>query len=212
MGSSGAMQRKIQSRSLSLTRLGPTSSSPSRVPSRRCCGHSNRVLNISEARPFQISLRSRLLTSSSFSKMSRFGLAWSPRFRVLVTSTGPRIPAQTGCFSSKVCRPLVVVVRITSMFARQRTSQSWTSAIGFARIQPMLPGMRRSNANLPNASLPTEKLTLRRRESLFSRYPCKLKRMDRVPPKSIEPTGGSRFCRSGFLSQRRLPPLAHAHR
>ena len=29
---------------------------------------------------------------------------------------------------------------------------------------------------------------------------------------SIEPTGGSRFCRSAFLSQRRLPPVAHARR
>ena len=29
---------------------------------------------------------------------------------------------------------------------------------------------------------------------------------------SIEPTGGSRFCPSAFVSQRRLPPVAHAHR
>ncbi len=29
---------------------------------------------------------------------------------------------------------------------------------------------------------------------------------------SMEPTGGSRFARSAFVSQWRLPPVAHAHR
>lgn len=29
---------------------------------------------------------------------------------------------------------------------------------------------------------------------------------------SIEPTGGSRFCLLVFVSQRRLPPVAHARR
>ena len=29
---------------------------------------------------------------------------------------------------------------------------------------------------------------------------------------SIEPTGGSRFCLSRFVSQWRLPPVAHARR
>ena len=176
MDSNGAMQPKIQSRLLIPTRLGPTNSSPSPVPSRRYYGQSNHALSISEARPFQISPRNRLLTSLSFLAMSRFGLNWSPRLRVLVTSTGPRIRAQIECSSSKACRLLVVVVRITSTFAHQRTLRSWASAIGFAGIQPMLLDMRRSNANLPNASIPTVRLTLRRRASLFSRFSRKLKR------------------------------------
>ena len=32
------------------------------------------------------------------------------------------------------------------------------------------------------------------------------------PNQSIEPTGGSRFCLSVFVSQRRLPAVAHARR
>ena len=32
------------------------------------------------------------------------------------------------------------------------------------------------------------------------------------PNQSVEPTGGSRFCQSAFVSQWRLPPVAHAHR
>ena len=32
------------------------------------------------------------------------------------------------------------------------------------------------------------------------------------PNQSIEPTGGSRFCRYTFVSRWRLPPVAHAHR
>jgi hypothetical protein len=182
MESSGAMDRKIQLRSLILTPLGPTSSSPSPVPSWRCCTHSNHALSISGAPPFQISPQSRSLTSSSLSQMSRFGQGWLPRFRVLVTFTGQKIHAQTGCFSSKVCRPLVVVVRTTSTFARQRTRRSWTFAIGFAGVLPMPLDMRRSNARLPNASYPTERVTPRRRASLFSRCSRRLQLMDVVLP------------------------------
>jgi hypothetical protein len=32
------------------------------------------------------------------------------------------------------------------------------------------------------------------------------------PNQSVEATGGSRFCPSASLAQRRLPPLAHARR
>jgi hypothetical protein len=188
MESSGAMQWKIQSRLLILTPLGQTSSSPSPVPSWKCCTHSNHALSISGAPPFQISPRSRSLTSSSWSQMSRFGHCWSPRFRVSVTFTGQKIHAQTGCFSSKVCRLLAVVVRTTSTFARRRTRRSWTFAIGFAGVLPMPLDMRRSNVSLPNASNPTGRLTLRRRASLFSRYLRRLQLMDIVLPKqSSEP-------------------------
>ena len=33
-----------------------------------------------------------------------------------------------------------------------------------------------------------------------------------APNQSIAPTGGSRFCQPAFVSQWRLPPVAHAQR